>query len=139
VRKLLTLLMIAVVIFLGFMAATFVLAETLFRCSGQVELYTNVAEYGCPVYAPHSTLGIVRHGATREEIFQKASGSVTVPARMPTEQFITPKVCTLYAEWLALNERTVGGTLNQTTQDRQRWQALARMFTVVGIPVACKD
>ena len=106
--------------------------EALYRCDGAVPLYTNDASSGCPVYEPRSRLSRAPRGATWADVKAIASEVERRPAVANP-----PAGCAEYREWNELNTRTQGGTINQTTEDRQRFQALQKQFGLPGAPSGC--
>ncbi len=108
-------------------------AKPLYICDdGQTVLLTDNESLGCPVYQPQGDLITVPSGSTLSDVeFAVALREAErAPAwRSPAgSQFAN--AC---EEWIALNDRTQGGHLIQTTQDRQRWVALSRIVTVTNI------
>lgn len=124
---------------LGLLLAATAAAEPLYVCGGTPPLYTNRAELGCPVYEPGGRLRTAPPGATWAEIKLLAVGPSTSEA--PAERSGSDKAapaqdtpCALYREWAALNARTQGGFYSLTTEERQRWMGLQKIFSLAGVP-----
>ena len=105
-------------------------SSQLYRCpDGMV---TNRAEMLCEPYETTGRVVIMPGGsnfaAVRPLLGEPAPREQAQPLPAPSG------VCQLYNEWVDLNLATDGGHVNQTTEDRQRWVALSRIFTAIGKP-----
>lgn len=117
-------------------------AERLYRCeqADGIPLFSNRPQLGCPVYEPQASLPIVQEGTTWEEIrvwFRGASDRQPMAPAPPSTNPASSAICQAYRDWVALNLRTHGGTWWQSPEDRTQWVALARTFSLIGVPPAC--
>ena len=105
-------------------------SSQLYRCPDG--MFTNRAELLCE---PYETTGrvVIMPGdsnlaAVRPLLGEPAPREQAHPLPAPSG------VCQLYNESVGLNLATYGGRVSQTTEDRQRWLALSRIFTAIGKP-----
>lgn len=117
-------------------AALFVVnveAKPLYLCDdGQTVLLTDNESLGCPVYQPQVDLITVPSGSTLSDVELAVAlhEAEQAPAWRSVAGSQFENAC---EEWIALNDRTQGGHVIQTPQDRQRWVALSRIVTVTNI------
>ena len=128
--------MLRILLILAAFAALFTVnveAKPLYLCDdGQTVLLTDNESLGCPVYEPQGDLIIVPSGSTLSDVEFAVALHEAEHAREWTP-LASSQFANACEEWMALNERTQGGHLIQTTQDRQRWVTLSRIITVTNI------
>lgn len=108
-------------------------AKPLYICDdGQTVLLTDNESLGCPVYRPQADLITVPSGSTLSDV--EFAVAVHEAEQAPAWRSVAGgQFANACEEWMALNDRTQGGHLIQTTEDRQRWVALSRIVTVTNM------
>jgi hypothetical protein len=109
-------------------------SDKIYRCDRRTPLFTNKASYGCEEYEPRGLVAVAPNGT----MFLGATGMLvdrsTETASVRDGETAQERLCELYDEWVSLNERTAGGFLYQDTRQAARWQALAKIFSAIGVP-----
>lgn len=103
------------------------LAAALWVCPG--DLYTTEPRQGCRPFEPSG------HGSV--STVPEPPAEPAAPAYPPAErEDASPQrrrsgpseICALYKEYIALELKTQGGFVNESTEEVERWQTLKRMF-----------
>lgn len=139
------LLLIFVVTLLLTMGLTYAFAGPMLACpqpDGTV-LYTNKDVKGCqeivgpelsivPSYPIHPNGGSLDHSRLLEASIPELK-KVETP-----ESEVVMKTCALYAEWVAINERTKGGFEYNDVEDTKKRLYLTKIFGSGFSPTMCK-
>jgi hypothetical protein len=109
--------------------------DKIYRCDRETPLFTNRASYGCAEYHPQGLVAIAPNATmffgSRPSASSGPSAETTATRSGQTGQ---DRLCRLYDEWVQLNERTAGGLRYEHTDQVVRWQALAKIFSSIGVP-----
>lgn len=104
------------------------LATALWVCPGEV--YTNEPRAGCRPFQPSGKEAVSTVPEPRPDSVGEAPSPRGRGQDQPStgRQAAPPELCALYKEYIALEMKTQGGFVTESTEEAERWQTLKRMF-----------
>ncbi len=105
------------------------LATALWVCPDEV--YTNEPRAGCKPFQPsnrEAVSTVPEPGAEPAPTEPARSDRVPAEAPPPRRPSAPSELCALYKEYIALELKTHGGFVTESTEEVERWQTLKRMF-----------
>jgi hypothetical protein len=123
------------------MVATYALAsDTILACSQQdgSVVYTNKDVKGCmPVSLPE--LSVVPSYDVHPSIVNKPFNVIIPPVIGKTSSPINDRLCSMYNEWMLINDTTQGGSVFTGVDQKIRYHSLWRTFSSGFISVDCRQ